>query len=262
MSDIDDLYVSFDDDEPEADDIQGDEGQNRTFLIGAIILAAVFVLGICAVVIYLIFGRGQQGGVSQNEIINQTNEALFAASQTASFQTMVAVPTETPEVTEAVTVAVEATETPTSMMALTPMDGTPGEVAGTPGEGTGTPVDLTPGAETPTPLGTEVAEVTGAPTAGAGTPTALVPASPSPLPTSSIIEVTALPGGPTPTRIVSGEATATPVLGIGGAFTPTPLPGTLPTTGFVTNGAGVIGIGVLAVVLVAVVVVARRLRLR
>jgi hypothetical protein len=239
MDDKDDLYFSFDEEEEageEGEEIKAAESKNRAFLIGAIALAAVFGIGICVVLVLVLaprlglLGGGGTPAVSENEIINMTNEALFAATQTASFQTQMA-PTATPT---------EAATTPAPVPSATPTSGLAVTVA-----------------TSPTPAGPEVAQVTPAETEEEGVP----PESTIPMaPTSGLIEVTPLGGGvaATPTGIVaSGSAQPT---GVGGPIQPTVEP-TLPQTGFV-GSVGLFGAGALAIILVAVVVIVRRLRLK
>src|SRR5688572_28464080 len=82
MMDDDNLYFSFDD-EPEADETpEAEEGQNRSFLVGIAVLAGVFVLGICAVLIYLFVLRPDGTQVSDNELTNIANMTAFAITQT------------------------------------------------------------------------------------------------------------------------------------------------------------------------------------
>ena len=102
MADNDNLYFSFDDEEDE--DVEAEESQNRAFLIGAIILAAVFVLGICAIVIFFVIRPsnllGGGGGVSDIELTNSANMTLAAATQTAAFEAQQATEEVTEEPTE------------------------------------------------------------------------------------------------------------------------------------------------------------------
>lgn len=307
MDDKDGLYFSFDEQEeqPAEKEVKAEEGSNRTFLIGAIVLAAVFVLGICAVVAYLFFGRQLTGGtaqqVSPNELTNNAAMTALAFTQTASFLTQSA-PTTAPTNTAT---QVKASATPTSSISLTtPVGGTQiAEVTSV----TGTPGTLAPGttgtAGTPGTPGTPKTTGTAGPTptkglggaqptstaTKAGTPgTPAAPAggaggtvTPTLKPTSSIIEVTPLGGGATPTRIVSGvaggAASATPTSSIvevtgapgggggvatgqGGPFTVT-ASATLPQGGF-GGGVGLAGAGLLAVLLVIVVIVVRKIRLQ
>lgn len=272
MDDNDQLYVPiFDDDEDDEGTPEGDERQNSSFLIGAIVLAAVFVLGICAIVIYLAVIRPRQTGVADDDNIALTNQVNIQTATAFVEQQILTETAPTPggeQTTEpggATGGAEDASPTPTTGIDVT--------VIGT--EETEEPDTPEPGGE-----GTEVAEVTpGTPGAGGtGTPTPLAPAgtgtpatqTPTLTPTrgtSGIIEVTPL-GGPTPTRIggspaptaVGGTpgpgATAT---GVGGPVQPTAT--ALPDTGF-EGGTGLAGAGVLAVLLVAVVVIVRRMRLK
>lgn len=144
---FDDLAVSFDDEEEE--ELEAEEGPNRAFLIGAIILAAIFVLGLCVVLalVYLGPGRGEAAEVSPNELTNNANMTLAAQTATAAFLTQQAPtevpPTETPAPpTETPPTIPSPTET-LSPDILTPGFGGPVEegtptVEGTPGEGTPT----------------------------------------------------------------------------------------------------------------------------
>jgi outer membrane biosynthesis protein TonB len=239
MEDNDDLYFSFDDDEDVPADsdsaMEGEESQNRTFLIGAIILAAIFVIGIAFVAILVFFPRG--GGepqVSANELTNQANMTLYAATQTAAFETQQApsVVEETEEPT-AEEVAEQPTLTPTlepateeataeaTEEATTETTAEVTEEATTEGQGGGE-------IETPTPQVTPTEQVSG------------------------IIEVTPLGGETTAEATVEGQG--------GGQVQPS-AEATLPETGF-SAGAGIAGAGVLALALVAVLVVVRRIRLK
>lgn len=251
MEDNDDLYFSFDDDEDVPADpdaiIEGEESQNRTFLIGAIILAAIFVIGIAVVAILVFFPRG--GGepeVSANELTNQANMTLYAATQTAAFETQQAPPpveeTEEPVATEEVTEEPEASEEPTEEVTEPPEET---EEPGATEEATSDEVaEITPEAtEEATTEATEDGQGGGGEIA---TPTESV---------SGIIEVTPLGDGgeePTEEATVDGQG--------GGQIEPT-AEATLPDTGF-SAGAGLAGAGVLAVALVAVLVVVRRIRFK
>lgn len=254
MEDNDDLYFSFDDDEDVPADpdaiIEGEESQNRTFLIGAIILAAIFVIGIAVVAILVFFPRdGGEPQVSANELTNQANMTLYAATQTAAFETQQAPPvveeTEEPVETEEMTEEPVETEEPIET-----------EEATEPPEETEEPE------ATEEATSDEVAEVTDEPTeeatedgqGGGGdietpTPTDEV---------SGIIEVTPLGDGgdEEPTE----EAGATEDGQGGGQIEPS-AEATLPDTGF-SAGAGLAGAGVLAIALVSVLVVVRRIRFK
>jgi len=252
MEDNDDLYFSFDDDEDVPADpdaiIEGEESQNRTFLIGAIILAAIFVIGIAVVAILVFFPRG--GGeeqVSANELTNQANMTLYAATQTAAYETQQAPPpveeTEEPVVTEEMTEEPVASEEPTEEATEPPEETEEPEVTE---EATSDEVaEVTPEA---TEEATEEATVDGQGGGQVATPTESV---------SGIIEVTPLgDGGEEATE----EAEAT-VDGQGGGQIEPTAEATLPDTGF-SAGAGLAGAGVLAFALVAVLVVVRRIRFK
>jgi cytoskeletal protein RodZ len=264
MDDKDSLYFSFDDqEEPAADqaDVTQEEGSNRGFLIGAGVLAALFLIGICVIVLYLFVLRPQQTaqnqGPSPNELTNNANMTLFAATQTADFQTQSAA-TEPPSPTS----AAQTTATPTSgLVAVTPKTpvsavggGTPG-TPGTSGLGgaqsttTGTPGTAAPSSGSPTASIIEVTVLGGTPGSGSALGGGSGATQGTAKPTSSIIEVTASGGS-------GGGSQPT---GVGGPIGPT-VQSTLPSTGF-TGGAGFAGVGLLAVVLVAVVVIVRRIRL-
>lgn len=281
MDDKDGLYFSFDEQgEPQPEkEVKAEEGQNRTFLIGAIALAAVFVLGICAVVAFLFFGNQLKGGVAQgpspNELTNQYLMTQVAFTQTANALTQSA---PTAEATQTPSKA-KATSTPTSSISQV----TPLGVGGT------QIAEVTSGPGTPGTPTSSIAEVTvtkglsgAVSTPGKGTGTPSVSATPTTKPTSSIIEVTPLGGGPTPTRMISGVGgTATSSIievspggqgggsisgaggtptGQGGPIQPS-LTATLPKGGF-GGGVGLAGAGLLAVLLVIVVVVVRKIRLQ
>jgi hypothetical protein len=231
--DNDNLYFSFDDEEEE-EGVEAEESQNRAFLIGAIILAAVFVLGICAIVIFFVIKPsnllGGGGGVSDIELTNSANMTLAAATQTAAFEALQATetpterPTEIAEVTEEVTAP---SPTPTSLIQVTPLTGTQTAEAEEGGgeataEGTSEIVVVTP-------LGGEEETPTARPTGV---------------------------GGP----IGATSEFATPTPRSGGAVEPQAV-ATLPQTGF-SGGVGLAGAGLLAVALVAVIVITRRIRMK
>jgi hypothetical protein len=259
------------------------------------VLAAVFVLGICAVVGYLFFGKqltGQGTGgeqVSANQVTNEFLMTQAAFTQTAVFLTQSA-PTAIPTVTPT---TAKATTTPTSSISqITPIGGktgTPGTQAagttGTPGTPSG-PVEITVtkglsgAATTPAPgTGTALAGVTGTP----GTPAPPPSGGGTIIPTSSIIEVTPLGGGPTPTKNVSGVggSPTSSIVEIGGSGTPggqgggsgggTPtgqggpiqpsITATLPQGGL-AEGVGLASAGLLAMLLVVVVIIVRKIRLQ
>jgi len=223
---FDDFDVAFGDEEEEEgeEDLVEERGPNRAFLIGAIALAAVFLVGLCAILalVFLPQLTGRQAaevsGIEQTNNYNMTMAAATATSALLTQQAPQAPPaTETPLPEVAV---VEATATPTSEIITTPT-----------GEGGPLEADTTPGAGEET----------------------LTPMLPGGTATSFIEE-----GEATPTRvqIVIGEGTEE-APGLGGLET---VETALPSTGFSAE-AGLVGAGVLALALVVVVVVARRLRL-
>lgn len=223
---FDDFDITFDDEEEE-DALVEEEGPNRTFLIAAIALAAVFLIGLC-IVVALIFmpqltGRGT-AEISPNEQTNNFNMTLAAETATAALLTLQAGPAEVEAATETpIPPPPEATATQPSELLATPTGEGGAEVAEvTPGEGT-----VEPGDETPTQ--DEAA--------------------------TSFLE----DGEPTPTRvqIVIGDEDTDDELGLGG---PADVETALPDTGFSTE-VGLVGAGLLALALVVVVVVARRIRL-
>ncbi|MBN1122591.1 MAG: hypothetical protein JXJ17_16055 [Anaerolineae bacterium] len=215
MDEYDDLYPDFgeEEEETEAGVVEAEESSNRTFLVGAIILGAVFVLGIAVVAILMIMGRGKEPEVSANELTNQAVEQLFSATETAQYLTQSAPteipPTETP---------IPPTLTPTTMIEVQPEEEEMPE-EGEEGEGEGGPI-------APTPLEGEEAEAE---------------------PTSGLIEVTPL-GGESDDE---GES-AVEAEGIGGPISPSD-DSTLPDTGFTGGagllGAGLLAL-VLAVAVV------------
>jgi hypothetical protein len=274
MMDDDNLYFSFDD-EPAGDETpEAEEGQNRSFLVGIAVLAGVFVLGICAVLIYLFVIRDQSPQVSENELTNAANMTAFAITQTAGAggvltedpgQTLEPVgETEVPGTEETQPAGGDASATPESGLTLTVE---PGETEQEPSVEPSEVAEVTQPGASATPI---------TPAAGDGTPTAIqpsggTPSGPTVTPTSGIIEVTPL-GQPTPTQITGGTTGGTTGggtgttggsstgSGVGGPFQPTAV-ATLPTTGFAGGGA-LAGAGLLALALVAVVVVVRYVRLK
>jgi cytoskeletal protein RodZ len=214
MDEYDDLYPDFgeEEEETEAGVVEAEESSNRTFLVGAIILGAVFVLGIAVVAILMILGRGKEPEVSANELTNQAVEQLFSATETAQYLTQsaptVIPPTETP---------IPPTLTPTTMIEVSPEEEALEE--GEEGEGEGGPL-------APTPLEGEDIEAE---------------------PPSGLIEVTPL-GGESEDE---GEA-AVEAEGIGGPISPSDgstLPDTGFTGGAGLLGAGLLAL-VLAVAVV------------
>ncbi len=182
MADNDDLYFSFDEEEEEAGEaetVEVEEKQNRSFLIGAIILALVFLVGIALVAVFFLFLRQPpEPAVADIELTNQANMTLFAMTQAAALEETLLPPIE---------------EEPEEQGLSTP---TPG-------------VDE-PAEEPEAGEATEVAEVTSAPEEEGepGAPTPL--AEETAVPTSGIIEVTPLGDGPAAPETTPAEGVIEP----------------------------------------------------
>jgi hypothetical protein len=200
-----------------------EESQNRTFIILAIALGGMFLVGLICIGVYLLFiGPGQRANQAA------TNAAVMTANAEVAMQmTQAAQPTSTPTLDASATALAALSAAQTQTAAVTP---TQVVVIAT---------DTPEASATPTNTLESQAQVTGSPS----------PIGPSPT-----------PGGPTSTRIPSatplvgalGTGTSTPVR----TATPTQLPG----TGF-ADEAGVPALILAGFALIAVVVVARRLRL-
>ncbi len=154
----DDLIFSFDEEGPEeegARSVEAEEAQNRTFLVVAGILGALFVLGLVFIGILLLTRKPAGPSVSEIELTNQALMTLAAATQTADFLTLSA-PTETPPPPPTATATwTVAPPTPTEEEEEV---ATPTALAGTPTEEAtveGTPIEVTPIGEegTPQPTG-------------------------------------------------------------------------------------------------------------
>ena len=113
MTMYDDENASFDDENPP------EESNNRTFLLIAGILGGLVLLGICAVVGYLIFSNvtgQQQDAVAFQQATDQAATIQVGLTQTAAVQalTQTAAPTNTPDPTDTPVIAqASATITPT-----------------------------------------------------------------------------------------------------------------------------------------------------
>jgi hypothetical protein len=261
----DDLYFSFGDEDDlgeDDEDIQAEESSNRGFMIAAGVLGALLLIGICAAVALVLLGPGRQpAGPSPNQLTNEANMTLFAATQTADALTLAAPPVEEPQ---GATIAVPTTQAPPP--SPTPTSGL--EVT-TEGDGAGTAV-----AEAGTPAEGTADGAGGGEEGDIGTPTALVEVTQG----SGIIEVTPLggAGGTGGAGATPGTATATQSSGIiggsgsggatqpsggsGGPIQPTSV-ATLPVTGF-AGTASLAGAGALALALVGLVAVVRKLRMK
>jgi len=206
---------------------------NRTFIIAAVVMGALFIAGLLCIGVYA-FVLGPQRANAQ---ATANAEILAANATTLAQQTQLAAVTNTPTTAPSDTPTIAASDTPviqptnTATSPPLPTD-TPTIVPTTAVPPTETPT--TEGGASPTP--TKLGE--------GGTVTGTV--------ASPITGTVSAPGGSaTPTPLVGG-LTRTP-----GAPTPTQLPG----TGF-ADEAGVPQLVFLGLVLVAVVIVVRQLRLR
>ena len=122
------------------------ESQNRLFIIMAIGLVGLLVLGLMGIGGYVIFSRARRGA-------DQVAAAQTAAAATAQAQATAEAPTEVPTFTP----ILPPTDTPTVLATNTPV--VP--------PSTGTP-ELTPGAPTPAPTATRRPAVGETPSAGSG----------------------------------------------------------------------------------------------
>jgi hypothetical protein len=113
MTMYDDENASFDDENPP------EESNNRTFLLIAGILGGLVLLGICAVVGYLVFSNvtgQQQEAVAFQQATDQAATIQVGLTQTAAVQalTETAAPTSTPDPTDTPVIAqASSTITPT-----------------------------------------------------------------------------------------------------------------------------------------------------
>ncbi len=228
MTDFDNAEPGVD---PEEEEAAPEESQNRTFMLVAIGLGGLFIVGLICIALYAFFVAPQQKAAREAQVaaINATNtQVAIDAANTANPPTEV-VPTslplptftDTPSVTETPVIpAGGPTEVPT-------ITNTPGPTF-TPSR---TPTRATVGGTVLAPGGTSV------------TPTRVVGTA-----TRTPGAVTAAPGG-------------TPLSGIGGGVGVTPTATALPNTGFMDE-VGAPGLFIAALALVAVLVLARRLRLQ
>lgn len=198
-----------------------EEASNRTFIILALALGGVLLLGLLCIGGYLVVIAPRQATARQTEVaVVSTNNAQVAAGETAAAIQALSSPTPTPA---------PPTATPTLVVPPTATHTQPPTATRMP-------------TNTPTPV--TVIQVTASPT-----PTG--PTATGPTPTSATL------AGATPTRII----TRTPTQGgVTAARTATPTATGLPTTGF-ADEAGVPGLILLGVILIGVVILARRLRL-
>jgi hypothetical protein len=208
-----------------------EESQNRTFIILAIALGGLFVVGLFCLGGYAFFIRpGQQRAAqTQNAVAIETNKAVIAAN------TQAALPTNTPTpdanaTAQADALTQAAAASPTPLIAATDTD--------------------TPVLPTATDTVVAIAQVTDTPSPTLGA--AVGGASPTPLGGGGKT------GTPTALGGAGGAKTNTPTPLVGGLKTATPTG--LPGTGF-ADQAGAPSLIILGGVLILIVIVARRLRL-
>lgn len=204
------------------------EGSNRTFIIIAAILGGLFLVGLCAVIVFAGFilpGQRNSRATEQAAILATNTQRVLEATGSA-------MPSNTPLPTPTFPATLTSTASPTPLVAdtatLIPATNTSPPPTET------LPVTETPGgAATATRLATGTAP-TAAGAAGTGTP-------------------------PTPTKVAS--RTPSPGPGTAGAGVVTATPISLPATGF-ADQANLPGLIISAAALIVVVVLARQLRMR
>jgi cytoskeletal protein RodZ len=214
-----------------------EQSSNRVFILVALGLAGLFVIGLICIGLFafvVLPGQRQSRDATAQAIIAANTQAFIDAQNTANPTTPTPLPSETSEAVEL------PTDTPEPILPTdTPVIAIIGNTATFTATNTSGP-SPTP-SRTPTRIGgsagTAIAAVTGSATAGAGTAT--------------------------PTRIGGATATRTPTVGGGGGegLTRTPTPTALPDTGFADEVGGP-GLLILAVALVVVFFLARQLRMR
>ena len=230
---VDDFIPDFSEDEELEPGVVAEQTQNRTFLIAAGILAAVFVLGLLVAVLVILDGGGAGNEIEQTrqaiEQANADNMTFAAQTEVAAQASPTSPATETNPPTETLELAI--TDTPTPVVAVTQATEPPAIMATLDetqvAEGTTTPFQMVAPALEVTQLGGTAAATTA--------------------PSTSI--------DPTPTRIVGGINGGS----TGGSTTGGTVATALPDTGFATR-TPLAAIGLLGMALVAVVFVARRLR--
>lgn len=164
-----DIFLDVEEEEIEA---EGGEKQNRTFLIGVVLLSGLLLCAIAAFVIWATVINPRQAArqADLNAQIMATNEAVLIAMQQT--QTVEAMPTATPTATPTPQVEPTATPTPVIRATNTPTP-EPAETNGTPGApGDTGATGGTPGATaTVSPRRTETPRpATPAPTTPSATP--------------------------------------------------------------------------------------------
>jgi len=202
------------------------EGSNRTFIIIAAILGGLFLVGLCAVIVFAGFilpSQRNARGTAQAAVLATNTQMVLEATGSAMptntpLPTPTFPPTNTPAASPTPLVADTATSAPATDTPPPPTETLPpAETAA----GTAATATKLPSGTAPTAAGA----------AGTGTP-------------------------PTPTKVAS--RTPSPVPGTGVA-TATPI--ALPATGF-ADQANLPGLILSAIALIVVVVLARQLRMR
>jgi cytoskeletal protein RodZ len=223
--------------EEEEEESAPEQSSNRTFLIVAIGLGGLFVVGMICIGLYifLVAPRQQAAEATRVAAINATNTQVpIDAALTANPITNTPVPSDTPPPTD--TQAPSITNTPVIAAGGTTDTATVTNTSGP---------TLTP-SRTPTAAQQQPGPSGGA---GTGTPTRVSGG------TTTVAGVSGATVTPTFTRTATGT-TAT-----GGGTGPDASPTALPNTGFADEVGGP-GLFIAAIVLVAVVFVVRRLRLQ
>ncbi len=213
----------------EDEEAQGGEGQNRAFILVAIGLGGLFVVGLICIGLYAFVVAPQQRGQRETAVANinaNNTQVAIDAANTANPPTATSLPTEIPL----------DTPIPLALITDTPVIG----IASSTPTITNTPGPSPTPSRTPTRVGGTPGIGGGA---GPGTGTA----------TRTIGTVTA--------TFTRGPGTGTPIGGFGGGEGLTPTPTGLPNTGFADEVAAP-GLFIAAIILVAVLVLARRLRLQ
>ncbi len=228
-----------------------EESSNRLFIILAVLLGSIFIVGLLCIGLYAVFigpqaaqTRQTQAAqvfaentriVAQNtEVALQMTNAFAAAQETqvaqAATATEEAVPdTATPQPTNTLVIAPTSTDTPEPTETSPPTETLSAE-------------DQTATAELVVVGGDVTATPTDGPSPTGATPTRVASRTPSPV--GQVVEVTTTG---TPGTLVPGPSL-------------TPGPTELPDTGF-ADDVGVPGLIILGLALIAVMIVVRRLRL-
>lgn len=230
-----------------------EESSNRLFIILAVLLGSIFIVGLLCIGLYAVFigPRTAQARQTEAAVINVQNTQIVAQNtEVAAEMTRAFAEAQETQVAQAATATEEAipdtvTPAPTNTLVIAPTS-----------TATPEPTETSPPTETLSAeslSGTATAEavvVGGDETATAGpsptgaTPTRVASRTPSPVAGTQVAQVT---------------TTGTPGTSVPGP-TSTAGPSELPDTGFAED-VGVPGLIILGLALIAVVIVVRRLRL-